>query len=285
VKSLSASSLLSWRGNWFRGRQAIDPPSEPDGLEAFAAERDSDAPVRSARPAARAGHRWTIAALAAVALVEAPFAGLWLYEQAQPYSAVRASPPASPDIQRAIPPVVTPAVAEPVAPAPPAAASVANNAAPSATVIHEPERASPPVGAGGWVSMRTPVPMQVLEDGRLIGTTEVERLMLPVGTHRLEIVSDALGYRAQQDVTIRPGQTSILRLEMPTGTLALNALPWAEVWVDGERVGETPIGNLTRTIGPHEIVFRHPELGERKTTIVVTLKAPARVGVDLRSKP
>jgi serine/threonine-protein kinase len=66
--------------------------------------------------------------------------------------------------------------------------------------------------------------------------------------------------------------------------LAVNALPWAEVWIDGEHVGETPLGNLTRTIGTHEVVFRHPELGEKKQTITVTLREPARIGVDLRSK-
>ena len=132
--------------------------------------------------------------------------------------------------------------------------------------------------------MKTPVPMQVFEGTRLVGTTEIERIMLPVGTHRLEIASEALGYRSRQEVTIRAGETSTLRLEMPTGMLSVNAQPWAEVWIDGDRVGETPIGNLTRTIGPHEVVFRHPELGEKKTTAVVTLKEPARVGIDLRSK-
>jgi hypothetical protein len=56
------------------------------------------------------------------------------------------------------------------------------------------------------------------------------------------------------------------------------------VFVDGERVGETPIGNLPRRIGTHEIVFRHPELGERRETVVIAVGKPARVGVDLRKK-
>ena len=36
-----------------------------------------------------------------------------------------------------------------------------------------------------------------------------------------------------------------IKIEFPKGTIALNAVPWAEVWVDGEKVGETPIGNLS----------------------------------------
>jgi hypothetical protein len=46
--------------------------------------------------------------------------------------------------------------------------------------------------------------------------------------------------------------------EWPKGSVALNAVPWAEVWIDGEKLGETPIGNLSLPIGPHEAVFATP---------------------------
>jgi hypothetical protein len=49
-------------------------------------------------------------------------------------------------------------------------------------------------------------------------------------------------------------------------------------------MGETPIGNLSMSVGPHEIVFRHPELGEQRHAVTVTAGAPARLSVDLRKK-
>ena len=64
----------------------------------------------------------------------------------------------------------------------------------------------------------------------------------------------------------------------------MNAIPWAEVWVDGERVGETPIGNLPVSVGNHEVVFRNPDLGEQRMTATVTLTAPTRLSVDLRKR-
>ena len=79
--------------------------------------------------------------------------------------------------------------------------------------------------------------------------------------------------------------TTTFKVEWPKGTVAVNAVPWAEVWIDGDRIGETPIGNLSLPIGPHEIVFRHPELGELHHAVTVTLNTPARVSVDLRKKP
>jgi hypothetical protein len=66
--------------------------------------------------------------------------------------------------------------------------------------------------------------------------------------------------------------------------MALNAQPWADVWIDGERIGETPIGNVAVPIGPHEVVFRHPELGEHVVRATVTLTAPTRLSVDLRKR-
>ena len=66
--------------------------------------------------------------------------------------------------------------------------------------------------------------------------------------------------------------------------MALNAQPWADVWLDGEHIGETPIGNVAVPIGAHEVVFRHPELGEQTVRTTVTLAAPARLSVDLRKR-
>ena len=284
MKALSISSFLPWRGGLFRSLQPTGPDAEPDGLNAFAAEREADSSTALAPSPVARGRRWMMAALAVVALVEAPVVGLWLYERTQPApvaAIATVAPKADIPLAAPLPVTAVPARVDPVLPEHSKAA--ATPASPRAAIA-DPERAASSLSAGGWVSVKTPVPMQVFEEGRLVGTTEVDRIMLPVGTRRLEIVSEALGYRSRQEVAIRAGQTSTLRLDMPTGVLAVNAQPWAEVWVDGERVGETPIGNLTRTIGPHEVVFRHPELGEKKTTVVVTLKEPTRVGVDLRSK-
>ena len=95
-------------------------------------------------------------------------------------------------------------------------------------------------------------------------------------------MNEALGYRATRSATVSPGKVSTIRLEWPKGSMALNAQPWADVWVDGEKKGETPIGNLSVPIGAHEVVFRHPELGERVVHTTVTATTPARVTVDMR---
>ena len=126
--------------------------------------------------------------------------------------------------------------------------------------------------------------VQVFEEDRLIGTNETERLMLPAGPHQLDIVNAASGYRARRTVTVMPGKVTAIAVDIPNGMLAINALPWAEVWLDGERLGPTPIGNVAASIGRHEVVFRHPALGEQRRTVVVPLTGTGRISVDMSTR-
>ena len=136
----------------------------------------------------------------------------------------------------------------------------------------------------GWISVSAPADVQVLENRTLLGSNRMDRIMVPAGRHELEIVNESLGYRSTRTVTVAPGQVAPVKLEWPRGLLAVNALPWAEVWIDGERAGETPIGNVTLLIGRHDVVFKHPELGEQRHQVTVTALEPARLSVDLRKK-
>ena len=134
----------------------------------------------------------------------------------------------------------------------------------------------------GWISVTAPFLIEIREDGKLIGTTETDKLMLASGRHVLEFVNNTVGYRQSRTVQVAAGKVTPLSIELPQGLVNLNASPWAEVWIDGRRIGETPIGNLSVPIGPHEIVFRHPELGEKKHAISVTTAAPVRLSVSMK---
>src|SRR5205085_7414951 len=122
----------------------------------------------------------------------------------------------------------------------------------------------------------------IRENGQLLGTTEADRIMMAAGSHDVELVNETLGYRVTRSIQVPPGKVAPITVEMPLGVLNINASPWAEVWVDGRRVGETPIGNLPMSIGSHEVVFRHPQLGEKRQAVSVTLKAPVRLSVEMK---
>ena len=134
----------------------------------------------------------------------------------------------------------------------------------------------------GWLSVQAPVAIEIREDGQLLGTTETDRVMMAAGKHVLEFVNQTLGFRETRTVQVAPGKVASLTIVMPKGSVNLNATPWAEVWMDGRRIGDTPIGNLEVPVGPHEFVFRHPEFGEKKHAVSVTTGAPVRISVVMK---
>jgi hypothetical protein len=140
------------------------------------------------------------------------------------------------------------------------------------------------VPVSGWVSVAAPLELQIFENGRLLGSSRSERIMMSVGRHQLQLANEAIAYQSSHTVQVSPGRVTPLAIELPKGSMSLNALPWAEVWVDGERMGETPLGNIAVAAGVHDVLFRHPELGEQRHAVTVTLAGPARVSADLRKR-
>jgi hypothetical protein len=136
----------------------------------------------------------------------------------------------------------------------------------------------------GWISVKAPFAMELFEQGRVLGNTSTERIVLPPGKHEIEIANDAIGFRETRTVQVTSGKLAVIGITLPNGSLSVNATPWATVEVDGENVGDTPIGNLTLSIGPHEIVFRNPQLGEHRRVVMVTERTPVRLSIDMTKR-
>jgi hypothetical protein len=166
----------------------------------------------------------------------------------------------------------------------PAVAEVPPPAAPAPVPAAAADAETTDAPLAGWVAVRSRFDVQLLEGGKLLGSSQSDRIMVSAGRHDLELVNDELGYRSTRTVQVAAGKVATLNIDAPSGTIALNALPWAEVIIDGEKAGETPLGNVSLPIGEHDVVFRHPDLGEQRFRVAVTLDAPARLSADLRKK-
>jgi serine/threonine-protein kinase len=136
-----------------------------------------------------------------------------------------------------------------------------------------------PVTSGpkfGGLTVTAAIELQVIKDGRTIGTTAAP-IAINEGSQTILLVNETLGFRLSQTVTVKGGQMTSLNISVPNGRVSINAAPWAEVTIDGTPAGQTPLANLSLPIGTHEVVFRHPQLGERKQTITVKVDGLTRV--------
>lgn len=164
-----------------------------------------------------------------------------------------------------------------------AAATVAAPGAPPAGAVVASSSTATTEGAIdgiGRVRVVSAVPLQVIEGGRVIGTSGDRPLRLPPGVHTLQLSNNALGYRTTERVRIDAGRQANLTIVLPSGTVNVNAQPWAQVLIDGASVGDTPLANLSLVIGDHEVLFRHPQLGERRQRVVVKAGALTRVSAS-----
>jgi PEGA domain len=135
--------------------------------------------------------------------------------------------------------------------------------------------------AAGWLTITAPIDLQVIEGGVVVGTSSAAKIMLQAGRHDLELANTLVSFRTTLSVDVPAGKTVSNTVAIPNGSVSINALPWANVSIDGRAIGSTPIANLEVPLGTHEVVWRHPQLGERRQTVVVTTRAPVRLQMDL----
>jgi hypothetical protein len=134
----------------------------------------------------------------------------------------------------------------------------------------------------GGVQIKTPINLTVLEGDRVLGSTADGPIVASAGSHQLDLVNTALGFRVRQNVTIRAGVIAPLTITLPMGRLSINAQPWAQVLIDDNPVGETPLANVQVPIGDHQITFRHPQMGERRERVTVRADVPARISTTFQ---
>jgi len=85
-------------------------------------------------------------------------------------------------------------------------------------------------------------------------------------------------FPAEGSITLRGTLNEIAPPSEPA-YLTINATPWADVYVDGAAVGQTPIGNLEVEPGTHTVRLVCPPL-EAEVTKTVTLSAGERMPVS-----
>jgi hypothetical protein len=138
------------------------------------------------------------------------------------------------------------------------------------------------VPTASWVKVTAPFDLEVREDARILGHTSSGPVLVRPGRHNLEFANKELGLKLRQFIDAAPGQVLTVPLELPTGMMNVYADLTAEVFVDGKRVGETPLSSLQLSLGPHDVVLNHPRYGDVRYSVRVTLAAPVHLRVTFR---
>jgi len=133
----------------------------------------------------------------------------------------------------------------------------------------------------GWLAVYAPFEVVIAEANRVLRPDERGQILLPPGLHDLRVANRTLGYEATWSVEIKPGETTNLRVTPGPSTLTVTSPETAEVWVDGTKVGETPLNAASVPLGTHEVLVKRASGTERRYTITVGVK-PFTLNADFR---
>jgi hypothetical protein len=133
----------------------------------------------------------------------------------------------------------------------------------------------------GWLAVYAPFEIVISEANRVLRPDERGQILLPPGMHGLRVSNRTLGYEATWNVEIKPGETTNLRVTPEPSKLTVTSPEAAEVWVDGAKVGDTPLNAAPVPLGTHDILVKRASGGERRYTITVGVK-PFTLNADFR---
>jgi hypothetical protein len=121
----------------------------------------------------------------------------------------------------------------------------------------------------GWLTLLSPFELVIAEGGRMLRSDDRNQYMLSPGTHELRLSNRTLGYQATRQVEVKPGEGVTLRVTPDPSTLIVTANEAAQVWVDGTRVGETPLAGVPVQLGTHDILVKSTTGSERRYTVTI----------------
>jgi hypothetical protein len=131
----------------------------------------------------------------------------------------------------------------------------------------------------GWLHVSSPIELEISEGSNAYRLNEQNLTMLTPGSHNLRFENRHLGYSETRRVVITPGETTAIAVVPEKSRLSVASSLPAEVYVDGERVGETPLIDHPVDLGTRDVILRSLTGIERRMTVTVGAQ-PARLDVD-----
>jgi hypothetical protein len=134
----------------------------------------------------------------------------------------------------------------------------------------------------GFLSVSSRIPLEIYDGTRKIGTSAEGHILLAPGQYKVRLVNTHYGYREDAEFTIKPGEISTHAVTLPQGSLRITTEAGSEIYVEGELIGTAPVAAIRVPIGTREVLVRHPQFGERRQSVDISLGQPVDLSVILK---
>jgi hypothetical protein len=141
-----------------------------------------------------------------------------------------------------------------------------------------PEPPAPPVTpvGTGWLTVSSSPPATVYMDNKIIGLTLLFKIPLEAGKHEVHLVNEKFDIHDHFNVTIKKGKTKKIVKKYDKkekyGKLSVTSLPHAQVYIDGHKIGHTPISKYNLEPGNYTVTLVNDEMGINDSASITILK-------------
>jgi serine/threonine-protein kinase len=127
------------------------------------------------------------------------------------------------------------------------------------------------ISPGGFFVLCTPW-ADVFIDGQKIGTTPLAPISLQPGKYLLELKNPHCEtYREQISVQSGKVDSIVVTLQLRSGYLRLMVVPWADVYINGQSYGRTPINKpISLPAGKYEVKLINPNFQAWMDSVSIT---------------
>ena len=132
----------------------------------------------------------------------------------------------------------------------------------------------------GWLHVSAPVEVSIVDGTKGMLLDDSNRLLLKPGDHTIRIENRLLEFSETRQVTIEPGGTTKVAVDLPMSTLTVTGSSGAEVLIDGTNAGETPLTDFQVKPGGHDIMVIDTSGVTRHASVTVTTK-PTQIDIPL----
>ena len=127
----------------------------------------------------------------------------------------------------------------------------------------EPEAPEDVLKGKATLTVTTKPPTQVRVRGKVLGQTPMTDLGLRPGVVTVAMTSEEPRISFKQTVTLEAGKTASIDMTIPSGKVSVSSEEPAEVYIDGAKVGDTPLKATSLYSGTHRVRVRSAAGSER----------------------
>jgi serine/threonine protein kinase len=113
----------------------------------------------------------------------------------------------------------------------------------------------------GFITVTTDPPADIFLGKQKLGRGSIQRFTVKAGKHKLRVVARK-GSQKTLAVKIKRGGHVEENVTFGQGTLRVVVLPWADVWVDGKKKGQTPMAPVELLEGFHQVRLVNDQLSK-----------------------